>query len=111
MALAAVQPIVKAGTTPAYAAPLASENIIPAKGLFLHVKNANGSPCVVTPDDPGRTPAGSAAVDPGVTVPATTGERLIPLPLELVNPATGFITVTFSVQASVTVALFQLLDG
>lgn len=107
MALAAVQPIVKAGTTPGFAQPLASENIAPAPGLYLHVKNANGSPCVVTPDDPGRTPAGSAATDPAVSVPASTGEKLIPLPLELVNPATGFITVTFSVQTSVTAGLFQ----
>lgn len=107
MALAPVQRIVQAGLAPAYATPLASENITPARRLFLHVKNANAAPCVVTPDDTGRTAAGSAAVDPAVSVPATTGDRMIPLPLSLVNPSTGLIVVTFSVTTSVTAALIQ----
>jgi len=108
MAIGVAQKLVTAGLTPSYNAPLASENIIPDKGLFLHVKNANASPCVVTIDDPGFTPAGSAAVDPPVSVPATTGDKMIPVPPTYANPATGFIAVTFSIQASVTAALLQL---
>jgi len=108
MALAAAQKIVQAGLAPAYAQPLASENITPAPGLFLHVKNGNASPCVVTVDDVGVTPAGSQPVDPAVSVPATTGDRMIPLSMAFRNESTGFIAVTFSIQTTVTAALLQL---
>jgi hypothetical protein len=107
MALGAVQQIVATGLTPVYAAPLASENIQPDTGLFLHVKNANASPCVVTFTDPGRTPAGSAATNPSVSVPASTGDRMIPVPVALTNTATGLIAVAFSVQSSVSAALIR----
>src|SRR5919106_2382601 len=107
MALAALQPLVKAGTTPAYATPLSSENIVPQDGLFLHVKNANASPCVVTMTDPGLTPAGSVATNPSVSVPATTGDKMIPLDTNLTNTSSGFIVVGFSVTASVTAALLR----
>lgn len=107
MALGAVQQIVMAGLAPSYATPSATENIIPNTNLFLHVKNANASPCVVTFTDPGRTAAGSAATNPSVSVPATTGDRMIALPSSLTNTATGFITVAFSVQTSVSVAVVR----
>jgi hypothetical protein len=107
MALATVQTIVKAGTTPAYATPLASENIIAAEGQFLHVKNANASACVVTMVDPGLTPSGSVATNPTVSVPATTGDKLIPLDSHMQNSSTGLQVVTFSVQTSVTAALIR----
>jgi hypothetical protein len=109
MALAAAQTLSIAGTTPAYAAPLAMEVIQPDDGLFLHVKNTNGSSTVVGVVDTGVTPAGSAAVQPTVTVPATTGDRMIPLNRRFTNPATGTIVVSFSnVGAGVTAALFRL---
>lgn len=107
MALGAVQQITAAGIAPNYATPSASENISPDSGLFLHVKNANASPCVVTFTDPGRTPAGSAATNPAVSVPATTGDRMISVPATLTNTATGLIAVAFSVQTSVTAALLR----
>jgi hypothetical protein len=107
MALGAVQQITAAGLTPSYAAPSASENLVPDSGLFLHVKNANASPCVVTFTDPGRTPAGSAATNPAVSVPASTGDKMIAVPVALTNTATGLIAVAFSVQSSVSVALLR----
>ncbi len=106
MALGAVQQIVSAGLTPVYAAPSASENIQPDTGLFLHVKNGNASPCVVTFTDPGRTPAGSAATNPTVSVPATTGDKMIPVPIALAG-SNGLIAVAFSVQTSVSAALLR----
>lgn len=108
MALGAVQQITATGTTPSYAAPAASENLIPDSGLFLHVKNGNASPCVVTFTDPGRTPAGSAATNPSVSVAATTGDKMIPVPIALTNTATGVIAVAFSVQTSVSAALMRM---
>jgi hypothetical protein len=110
MALGAIQPLVLAGITPSYATPAASENVTPggSQTLFLHVKNANASACVVTLVDPGLTPAGSVATNPTVSVPGTTGDKMIPLDLDFFNPATGFINITFSVQTSVTAGLFRL---
>jgi hypothetical protein len=108
MALGAVQQITAAGVAQTYAAPAATENILPNNGLFLHVKNANAAACVVTFTDPGRTPAGSVATNPSVSVPATTGDKMIAVPAQLVNTATGLITVAFSVQTSVLAALLRM---
>jgi hypothetical protein len=53
--------------------------------------------------------AGSAATNPTVSVPATTGDRMIgPLSPYLADPATGIITVTYSVTSSVTAALVAI---
>jgi len=107
MALLSAQTIVLTGLQPVYTAVNASDTITPDDGLFLHVKNANAAACTVTLDDAGTTPGGSAAADPTVVVPATTGDRMIPIPRAFVNPATGLITVTYSVTASVTAALVR----
>lgn len=107
MALGAVQQITSAGLTPSYATPSATENINPDTDLVLHVKNGNASACVVTFTDPGRTPAGSVATNPTVSVPATTGDKFIPVPIALTNTTTGLIAVAFSVQTSVQVALLR----
>jgi hypothetical protein len=108
MALGAMQQISKAGLTPSYAVPGATETITPDDNLFLHVKNANGSNCTVTITDPGTTPAGSAATNPTVVVPLTNGDRMISLSRAFASPSTGLITVAFSVQTSVSVALLRL---
>jgi hypothetical protein len=108
MALAAAQQIVATGLTPQYAAPLATEQIVPDEDLFLHIKNGNASACVVTFTDPGTTPAGSAATNPAVSVPGTTGDKMIAVNRNLMNPATGTIQVAFSVQTSVNAALLRM---
>jgi hypothetical protein len=108
MALGTVQQIVSTGLTQTYAAPLATEQIVPDDDLFLHVKNGNGSACVLTFTDPGTTPAGSAATNPTVSVPATTGDKMIAVNRNLMNPSTGTIQVAFSVQTSVLVALLRM---
>lgn len=108
MAMGTVQQVVATGLTPTYAVPLATEQLIPNDDLFLHVKNANGSACVVTFTDPGQTPSGSAATNPSVSVPATTGDRMIFVPATLASTVTGTIQVGFSVQTSVSVALLRM---
>jgi hypothetical protein len=108
MALAVAQNLTIAGTTPAYAAPLASENVVADDGLFLHVKNTNAALTLVGITDPGLTPAGSAALNPSISVPATTGDKMIPLTRRFMN-GTGNIVVTFSnIGAGVTAAVLKL---
>jgi len=95
MALLTAQAVVKTGLAPVYSAVSASDTVTPVPGskLFLHVKNGNGSAC-------------TAATNPTVSVPASTGDRMIgPLPAEMADPATGLITVQYSVTATVTAAL------
>lgn len=107
MALGAVQTISTPSLTPSYAAPAATETFIPGQNCFLHVKNGNGSACVVTFTDPTLTTAGSAATNPTVSVPASTGDRMIPVNPLLADLATGLVTATFSVQTSVLAAVIR----
>lgn len=107
MALGAVQTISSPATIPSYAAPAATETFIPGDNCFLHVKNGNGSACVVTFTDPGLTPAGSAATNPTVSVAASTGDKMIPVHPSLASPSTGLVTATFSVQTSVLAAVIR----
>lgn len=110
MALLAPQQITKAGLTPVYSAVSASDTIsADSIGLFLHVKNTSGTADTVTLDDSGTTAGGSAATDPTVTVPITTGDKMIYIPPQFVNPATGLVTVTHSQTTSVTCALFRVV--
>jgi hypothetical protein len=110
MALLTAQQITKAGLAPVYSAVSASDTIaVDSVGMFLHVKNAGGTADTVTLDDSGTTAGGSAATDPTVTVPITTGDRMIYLPPSFTNSATGLVTVTHSFTTSVTCALLRVV--
>lgn len=108
MALSGVQNIVSTGLIPTYATPSSTEQIIPDSGLFLHIKNASGSPITVTLTDPSLTTAGSVATNPTISVAATTGERMIYISPNLRNTGTGTIQVGFSSTTSVTGALLRM---
>jgi hypothetical protein len=111
MALLTAQTVAKTGTTPSYSAVNASDTITAVSGVlqFLHVKNANASNCTVTITDASTTPAGSAATNPTVVVPLTTGDKMIgPLSNSLQSTSTGLITVSYSVTSSVTAALISV---
>jgi hypothetical protein len=109
MTLLAVQNINRAGVTPAYTAVTASDTFLPGSGVFLHVKNAGGSPdvCVVAVlqgDPPGLTIA-----DNSVSV-TNAQERMIgPFPSNFfADPVTGLATVTHGFTTSVTSGAFNL---
>ncbi len=108
MALLTLQQVVEPSLTPSYGAVAASDTVTPADRLFLHVKNGNASPDTVTIVCNTTGPGGIATPNVTVSVPATTGDRMIPL----ANPAyvsasTGLITVQHSVTATVTCALVR----
>jgi hypothetical protein len=112
MALSAAQRVTNAGIAPTYSVPLASDEFAwPGENpgfVLMHVKNANASPCVVTVTSQASPSDGLAAADKAVTVPATTGDRFIRVGQSF-RDATGAVSVTFSEQTSVSVALLYVL--
>jgi len=109
MALLTPQVVSLAGTTPTYAAAAGSTTVPCGERNFLHVKNANGSSMTVTLTATGKI-RGQLAADVVITVPATTGDKMIgPIPAELFAGATdGSCAVAYSSTTSVTVALLTI---
>lgn len=110
MALLSVQSIDRTGLAPSYAAVAASDTFTPGPNTFIHVKNAGGSPDVVTLVTPGNVIPNVPIGDPTVSVPATTGDRMIgPIPGGIfADPTTGLVTIQHSFQTSVTAAVINL---
>ena len=102
MPMGAVQAVVMAGINANMQTPSATETVVPVDDLVLHVKNTSGSAITVTITDAGNTPAGSAATNVPMSVPATSGEMFKYIPVAAVNPATGLVTATFSSTTGVT---------
>jgi hypothetical protein len=108
MAVISPQQVSIAGTNATYTAVTASDTFGPDTGQVLHVKNASGGSVTVTFVDAGRTPGGSAATNPTVSVPAA-GDRFIgPVPQSYASQSTGLITVNYSATTSVTAALLKV---
>lgn len=105
--LITAQAITRAGVGPTYAAANVDGHFWPNNGTqFLQVKNASGSPITVTFPIP-VTVDGQAVTSRSVSVPATTGDRIIgPFPTQY-NDTTGNANCTFSAVTSVTCALFS----
>ncbi len=107
MAVYTVYQISKPKTVATYVTPTATDTVAADSVaiLILHVKNAGGSPDVVTITDPGSTPAGSVATNPNTSVTNGT-EAFIPLAPQYAN-ASGVITIGHSFTTSVTVAVLR----
>jgi len=106
MALLAQQVIARAGTTPTYSAAAASTTVTCGDRSFLHVKNTNGSSMTVTVTATAVVD-GQAVADLVVTVPATTGDKMIgPITSKLFASVADGVSasVTYSSTTSVTVA-------
>lgn len=108
MALLTAQQVGITGTAPTYGAVAASDTIVPDDRSFLIVKNGNAGADTCTVVIPGAA-YGQNRPDVAVNVPATNGERWIgPFTPDMADPATGLVTVTHSVTASVTCALVRV---
>lgn len=106
MALLAQQVISRSGLSPTYSAAAASTTVTTGDRSFLHVKNTNGSSMTVTITATAVVD-GQAVADLVVTVPATTGDKMIgPISSKLfASPSDGVsAAITYSSTASVTVA-------
>ncbi len=113
MALLATQKVVRTGLAPTYAAAAAGgDTFTPGQAVMLHVKNASAGALTVTVVTPGTT-SGQAIDDIIVSVPATTGDRMIgPLPGSLItNTATGVGNITYSGVTSLTVAIIDTSES
>lgn len=102
MTAVATQSVKLDGTAPTFAAAVAGDTFEVGSGHKVIVRNAAGSSMTVTVAVPG-TQVGGAANDPIVyTVPATTGEKWIPLSAYLADDSDGRAHVTYSTVTSVT---------
>jgi len=108
MALLAHQQIQITGPAITHAAASTSDTVAPDDRLFLWYKSTQGTTEVITVVVPGAYFAQNLA-DVAVTIPATTGERLIgPLDRRLADPTTGLITVTIADVTGITVAAVKV---
>ncbi|MEV4179941.1 hypothetical protein AB0J28_00660 [Streptosporangium canum] len=109
MAALPTQVLTPTGIAPTYAAVGGSgDTFTPGDHVFLHVKNAGGASTTVTVTTPG-TVEGLAVSDLTVTVPASTGDRMIgPLPSRLFARADGQADVVCSPTTSVTIAVVRV---
>jgi len=108
-----VQDIAVAGITPSYEAANADGEKISNDGAtFVQVKNTNGAEITVTIVTP-ITIGGLAVADQTITVPATTGDKMIgPFkPAHFNQPSgddEGYVYVDFSAVTDVTIAAFRI---
>lgn len=105
--LLTAQAITRAGMAPAFTAANVDGHFWPSNGQqFLYVKNGSGSPITVTFPIP-VTVDGQTVASKTVSVPATTGERIIgPFPPQY-NDTLGNANCTFSAVTTVTCALLS----
>jgi hypothetical protein len=109
MALLTTQTIARTGITPTYAAVAASDTFAPDAQVFIHVKNAGGSPDTCVVSVLAGDPPGLVISDNSVSV-TNAQERMIgPFPPQFfADPTTGLATVTHSFTTTVTVGVFKL---
>lgn len=109
MAALAIQQVVITGLTPSLTAAAGGGDTVAVTDdrCFLVARNASGSPITVTVVVPGVF-AGQSLTDIPVSVPATTGEKWIPLPKALADLTTGLINITYSGVTSLTVGAFRV---
>jgi hypothetical protein len=76
---------------------------------FLHVKNTGGSPVVVTVKTNGYKCAGITVPDVTVTVPATSGDRMIgPFDPTVFNQSGGVVYADLASATGITLAALKL---
>jgi hypothetical protein len=110
VATVSVQDVSRAGTTPTYnAASGGGDKFSPGAHVFVHVKNASGSTVTPTFVTPGQIQELAVADSASVSVPATTGDRMIgPFPPEIFAGSDGLVAVTWSATTSVTFAVLRV---
>lgn len=101
-----------AGATPSYAAAdQANGNSFPWPGVsvLIHIKNTNAATRTVTLTQNGAKLGGVALASPTLTIPATTGDKMIAItdPAGLLQ-ADGSIYLDWDASTNVTIGVFRL---
>ena len=100
MATLTTQSITRAGPTPSYAAVAGGGDACEVgDDIFLHFKNTNASTYTVTLAIPSSasTYPNVSYTNPQVTIPATTGDKMIgPVSSLFKDPTTGLCTLTYT---------------
>jgi hypothetical protein len=98
MAVLNTQNVTTAGLAVTYQAGASGgDRFLPGERTFLILKNTSGGAIIATIATPG-TLDGSLAIDNRtVSIPATTGERLVYVPDSLYRSADGLGDITYSV--------------
>jgi len=109
MAVLTIQEITRAGVGPTFAAAAGGGDSFPNDGRTMcEVKNAGGGAITLTVVTQ-ITVDGKAVADDAISVPATTGDRMVgPFPPEIYNDVNGRVNLTYSGVTSVTVGAFRL---
>ena len=112
MATLAIQTIDHTGLAEALAAAAAAGDQFANDGrIFLHVKNVNAASRDVTINSQNNCSQGFDH-DITVTVPATTGDKMIgPFPPGRFDDSGGFVQVTYESEVGVTVAAIRLISN
>lgn len=112
MATLTTQSITRAGVTPTYAAAAGGGDACEVgDDIYLHVKNTNAATRDVTLAIPSTasTYPNVTYTNVVVTIPATTGDKLIgPISALFKDATTGMCTITYSSEVGVTVGCFKL---
>lgn len=100
-----------AGITPSYTGSLSAANTYLVRNsgkVFLHFKKTGAGDCTVTLQTP-ITVEGLAVEEPTVTVPATTGDKMIgPFSPAVFNDQNGDLKFTLSEITGLSVAVVEL---
>lgn len=112
MATLTTQSITRAGVTPTYAAAAGGGDACEVgDDIYLHFKNTNAAARVVTLAIPSSasTYPNVTYTNVAVTVPATTGDKLVgPISALFKDPTTGRCTITYDAVTNLTVGCFKL---
>lgn len=102
----AAQEVTVAGLAATYNAAGAGDKVKP--GVTLIVKNTNGSTRDLTLVTPG-TQYGQAIADPVITLPITTGERIVKIPEVGFTGTDGLVPLAWSATTGVTFAVLAVI--
>ena len=111
MATLTQQLIKRAGITPTYAAAsVGGDRFAPGADVFLHVKNAGGSPVTVTIAVTEKVQGDIVVSNVAVTVNNGSEKMIGPFPLRefLATDGSGLCDVTYSAVTSLTIAAVQI---
>lgn len=86
-----------------------AKSLLGTLGAYLEILNGNAAPDNMTISDAGSTPAGTPLSPTNYSATVTNGtNKVFFISPKQADPATGLVTITHSVTATVTYKLFPL---